>query len=429
MDSSHSGFTLIEVSIAMILMAGLTFGWLMTWAIDGLKAQSKFAGEQYRTVGRAVDSYLSLYHDQLQKLPHECSVTAYAESISLASSVSVAAGNCLAKLKSPRSPDTIISILNGLQPSVEELRSLYLLDAGFQNRLILPVEHKVAIPLHHRPSSTLAAAGYAVQIQKNCISTDCEKFQLTGYVFNTQPYLISRFRSFVSGHELLQDAWAAAGPDAMLSTHGSLGGSGELNSWGGGEVVPNPLRLFKSDGGSEGIPGILAVRVGYGSLSMGEFARLDGSRQITGSWNFGGQEVQGIKQLAAAAISAESLLVSGNAVMNSLLLKGDKGMTAAPLNVDGLVKAKQLAVSGSTKIDGSVQAGSLQTDAFVAKNVNVQGKANVRELVFDTNGKVLLPKAVIGQACDSTTQSLAISSDTSRFIICNATVGRWSPNP
>ena len=58
----------------------------------------------------------------------------------------------LAKLKSPRSPDTIISILNGLQPSIEELRSLYLLDAGFQNRLILPVEHKVAVQHNHVPA-------------------------------------------------------------------------------------------------------------------------------------------------------------------------------------------------------------------------------------------------------------------------------------
>lgn len=385
----HGGLSLLEVSLAMVVMAGLTLAWLMTWSTDTLKAQSRVAGQQYLALHAAVQDYMALHHVALLRLADDCSLVTLAQGRSLASPPAVVQGLCRVQLGAVNGSSVQIQVANGLQPSVAELQALRLLDATFRNALYMPTEAVVARPQAHAASSALADPGYAVRIQRVCASPACTSYQLSGLVFNTQPYSLQRLRSLASGLELLQDAWLAAGPDAALASPVAFGGSGELQGWGASFSVRNPIRTHQGNGSSTGLAGILGVRSGFGSATLAEFARTDGSRPMTGTWSFGNQDVRDVKLLAASTVQAGNLSVTQTTATDALQVRG----------------------VANTRV------------------LNVLGQATVGELRVPPGGKVLLPLAGIGQACDSRSQSLAMSLDGTRILVCHLTLGQWQANP
>ncbi len=382
------GFSLMEVSLAMVVMAGLTTAWLMLWSTETFKAQSRVAGQQYRTLDAAVRDYMALHHGALLGLPDECSLVTLAHTQSLASPPALVQGRCGLQLNAVKGLTGSGPVANGLQPSVAELQALGLLDSSFRNVLLMRTEAVVARPQNHAPSRELAEPGFAARIQRVCASTPCTSYQLSSLVFNTQPYSLQRLRSMASSLELLQDALLAAGPDAALASPAAFGGNGELQGWGASFSVANPIRLPAAGGSAAGLAGILGVRSGHGSAAQAEFARTDGSRPMTGTWSLGGQDVRDVKTLMAQTVYAQILDVADVTSTQILSVKGDAS----------------------------------------ANTLYVRTKATVRELSMLSNGKLRLPLASVGQACASGTQSLAMSRDGTRILVCNVLLGQWQAN-
>jgi len=72
-----------------------------------------------------------------------------------------------------------------------------------------------------------------------------------------------------------------------------------------------------------GLPGILAVRNGFGSSTLAQYARRDGTSKVTGRWDFDGNPIIGLSSLSASGVSSvtsstTSLAVNGTAQVQSL---------------------------------------------------------------------------------------------------------------
>lgn len=281
---------------------------LSVWQTEALRVQSQIAGAHYRQVSNALQEYMAIFHSQLLGLPDECSTVTLAVPYSLSSPDSVQLGACLLKLSAVNGGNATVKVENGLQPSIEDFKNLHLLDSTFKNTLLMPTVGMVAQPINHLSSPDLVPPGYATRIEKVCSTPSCGSYQLTGLTYNTQPYARRYARSLVSSLELLQTAQLAAGPDAAISTIAEFQGDNELYGYGKSFSVRNPLRIMSATG-STGLADILALRSGYASSSMAQYAQTDGSRKITGTWNFNGHDIQGIQRIDAQQLTLDELQV------------------------------------------------------------------------------------------------------------------------
>lgn len=372
--SRQAGFSLLEVAVLMSLLAGMLMTVLMLWRDEASRMQQKLAGQQYRVMESALNDYLGLYYLQLLQLPTDCGQVSLAVQRSLPSSPSVLAGACTLSL--PRSSGGVgkVTLSNGLQPTLEDLQALHVLDASFRPGLALPTLHVVAQPSAHIASNDLAAPRLAIRIEKLCAPSTCREFTLTGLVFNTQPYSYGPQRSLIDSHEMALNAFVGAGPQAALSSPRALKGDGELQGWMGSFRMTNPLRSWAEDGSSEGLPGVLGVRVVLGSARLGGLALADGSHPTTGNWNFQGHDVTGVRLFGAD--SAEV----------------------------GRLQVQELTVAGPSFLP------TLSTQSASAERVSVE--------------RLKLPRAASGTACDASTESLSLALDASTVLVCRADV--WS---
>jgi type II secretory pathway pseudopilin PulG len=370
---SRAGFSLLEVAVSLTLLSLMMTSLLMVWRAEAQRAQARLAGQQYRMHELALTDYLGLYHAQLLSLPADCGQVALAADRSLPSSASVAAGACRLRLPLANAGTGQVDVANGMQPKLEELQALRLIDATLRVGLVLPTVSVVAQPSEHQSGTEPVAARLAMRIEKACADGPCRNFLLTGLIFNTQPYDLARQRSGVDGLELAQDALAGAGPQAALSEPVELGGDGELVGWQGAFSVTNPLRTWSQDGASTGLPGILGVRVSLGNARLGGLAMADGSHQTMGNWDFRGHEVTGLRSVRSEAAEL------------------------------GQVQAQGLKVSGQATVK------DLQVDSSRVSSLSVD--------------RLNLPRAVTGGPCDGAAESLALAADGSAVLVCRG--GAW----
>lgn len=153
-----------------------------------------------------------------------------------------------------------------LQPTVAELATLGFLSAGYG-------------------STTMFGGGYNIVLTLTPAACTLPNCNIAGYVNTTQPILVDA----VVSAKAIGKALGEIGPDGGAA---QIAGA-TINGMNGGWSMVNPVA---------GQPrGIMAVRLGAGSLAFAQFLRRDGSLPMTGNLDMGGQNVTNAALMAFSA--------------------------------------------------------------------------------------------------------------------------------
>jgi prepilin-type N-terminal cleavage/methylation domain-containing protein len=371
MKHAHQpGFTLIELAVVVTIASALMVTITMAMNVHYKRMQTQLVGKQYQLVNAAVGDYMGVHYQALSALPADCAQLDLALGTSLPVVDSIRNGDC--RLSLPVAGSTV-TVNNGLQPSLPELRALRLLDRITSSELMLPTRNAVATSASGESSRDLAPSGFAVQVSKECPTTACtEGVQLSSLVFNTQPYVLGGEHLRRFGFDLVEELLMAAGADAAFSHPVPTGASSELRGSQDLYVHANPIRDYSlSKSASAGVPGILAIRNGHGSTTLAQFARRDGASKVTGSWDFDGHPIVGLSSLSSSGVSSVTSRTT------------------------------------SLSVTGAAQVHTLQAQTVSA-------------------GKLKLPAVTAHEACDPALESMGVSALEGLLLMCSVANRQWT---
>lgn len=302
------GFTLLELSIVLFIGSGFLMAMMLSVHSHMLQLRAQTMAQRYQAVQAAVQRYVQAHRSLLLALPADCSLPAWqAESPRPPSGV-VAMGACTVELTVQ---GRTLKIANGLQPAVEQLQSLGLLDPGVGLTLALDHEARVYSPAFAGQSAALAPPRLAVLLRKHCDTADCGgSSPLETLVYNLQPYVLEGGNWAFDRRDQVNLMFNELGDRAAMSQASDAG-----RLVGGGErfALDNPVQ----EASGAGTPGIVALR----SLPHSElddlWARRDGRSTITGDWDFGSRQLKGVSRLGARNLDAQDLQLSGRADLNA----------------------------------------------------------------------------------------------------------------
>lgn len=255
MKSSQGGFSLLEISLAMILGGILAISYLYNQIRDEQINSAKVQAGYFLQVSDAVGRYMQNYYDDLIVVPAVCGNLTWADGL-VSSATSTNCTFTTGSASGMKSP------VNAMAPTVAELQNLDMLDKSFSNSFLWATV---------KPDS----AGYVTRIQKWCDSvlvssepSNCSSaFQLKSLTFNSlafdKPDTGNFFR--LLRYEQLETAINVMGGDGFMSLEPEVDteGSGKLYSVGKKISIDNPVKLASgSGGGNKGSAGILAVQNG-----------------------------------------------------------------------------------------------------------------------------------------------------------------------
>lgn len=271
---SQTGFSLLELSLAIALAAMVSIGYLYNQTRDTEFNNAKAQAGYFLTVNDAVGKYMLSFYDDLKIIPTECS------------SVRLTAGNTPSAISSSincafttGSASGVLSPANVLQPTVADLQKLNVLDKSFQDSFLWSTLSTVNSPYASTCTTNCAAtpnaakAAFATQIQKWCngvviASADtCSSVQLKSLTFNSQPFADADIGSFfkMARFEKLNTAISSLGGEGFMSLELALDneGKGKLYGVGGKTSLDNPILYINAKDSSlsgRGIAGIMAIQ-------------------------------------------------------------------------------------------------------------------------------------------------------------------------
>jgi prepilin-type N-terminal cleavage/methylation domain-containing protein len=291
------GFTLIELSLVLVLMAMAISTFIVLQSQQAADNRARAVAQTYTRMNKAVGGYLQTYYKQLIALPPECSRIYWAANSGTGMATPSFTG-CSQSLQLNGGPVT--TVVNALQPTPKELASLGFLDGGsaFVDSLPLPTLSSANPTLAFTTGNWLVGSGgggssgsilpsrFMVLIQFMCINGGTVSvFNTTGacgsgtldlrsLVFNSQPYNV---QASDPSSQVLYQALDMMGTDGYLSgpgpgTNTPSQDSGELRAAKGAAepILTNPTRMVS---GNAGTPFILALRNGYGSADWSLFKK------------------------------------------------------------------------------------------------------------------------------------------------------------
>ena len=205
--------------------------------------------------------FLLTFYDDLGSIPAECStVLLRAGEAPTASSV-----NCNFQTGAKKGS---AGPVNAMQPSVEELKTLNMLDSSFNGGFLWSTALVVKKPDGSTPVT------YPTRIQRLCDnklmtevgSTCVNKPQYKSITFNTQPFVADNATSFfsLSRYEKMDTAIASMGSDGLMSLEPQIDADGKGKLYGVGKQISldNPI-LYKTPSvtttHNKGVEGILAA--------------------------------------------------------------------------------------------------------------------------------------------------------------------------
>lgn len=156
----------------------------------------------------------------------------------------------------------IAGVANPLQPTVAELVNLSLLEANFTSQNLFGSSYQNTVSL----------------VPAGCTPPNCN---VTGITFMTGPIQSVRGGAMVVDGGMLGTALKVAGGDGAVS---SPSNPTVFSGLGGAWTAPNPT----------GLPGLLAMRTGYGSSTMSQFVRRDGALPFVASQSMGGNKLKAV---------------------------------------------------------------------------------------------------------------------------------------
>lgn len=328
------GYILMEVMLAMFIFASMATYALYSQNMENKATEGRLLGQQYVAVNQAVGNYMVTHYAALEKLPVGCSQTAFAVGTPPALDTSL---DCSLIITNT------VSINNGMQPTVTEL-----IAAGFLKKARVSGGTSVGVPSipmemtvkETNPSTGAVATAVGrlfINIDRVCLATHtatpganslpqapgangCPALtttSLTSLVFNTQPYTMSTQASFGYANRM-GAVWTEIGADVAMS---NMSTGGELK--GANFEVNNPVR---KTAGNVGLPGIVAVRNGYGAAYANNHSRVDGSNPPTADWSFANNSITDVNKLTSQSVDTQTVmakLVDSDALKLGDRVEGD----------------------------------------------------------------------------------------------------------
>jgi prepilin-type N-terminal cleavage/methylation domain-containing protein len=276
---SQTGFSLLELSLAIALAAMVSIGYLYNQTRDTEFNTAKAQAGYFLTVNDAVGKYMLSFYDDLNNKSIETACSA----------VNLTAGNTPAPTTAKcvfqsGSASGVLSPANVMQPTVAELQKLGMLDKSFQDSFLWPTLSTVNRPYASNcdpktaactTTANAAPAAYATRIQKWCDGVlvtptnnlRCDMPQLKSLTFNSQPFADAEIGSFfkMARFEKLNTAISSMGGDGFMSLELALDneGKGKLYGVGGKTSLDNPILFIdgkNANVSNRGISGIMAIQ-------------------------------------------------------------------------------------------------------------------------------------------------------------------------
>ena len=259
--AKQSGFSLLEISLAIGLAAMVSIGYLYNQAQDNQVNNAKVQAGYFLTVNDAVGKYMLTFYDDLKVIPPDCSqvkLTAGGVPSAITSTCTFISGSASSASKTPE---------NALQPTVDDLKRLGMIDSSFQDRFMWPTLNTV-----NSPKSTCAPkdCNTGTNIAQTGAIASCNSaLQLKSLTFNSQPFAPTDTGSFfkLSRHEILSTAINAMGGDGMMSFETVLDSEKQGKLYGVGQQTSetNPIVYLnfsdsKDTSNNTGITGIMALK-------------------------------------------------------------------------------------------------------------------------------------------------------------------------
>ena len=279
----QSGFSLLEISLAIGLAAMVSIGYLYNQAQDNQVNNAKVQAGYFLTVNDAVGKYMLTFYDDLKVIPPDCSqvkLTAggVPSAITATTTCTFISGSASSPSRTPA---------NALQPTVDDLKRLSMLDSSFQDRFMWTTLNTVNAPKaagcspNCNTGTNTAPTGFVNRIQLVCDNTvqtgatkaSCNSaLQLKSLTFNSQPFAPTDTGSFfkLSRHDMLSTAINTMGGDGMMSFERVLDSEKQGKLYGVGRQTSetNPIVYINfsdstdtsNNTGITGITGIMAVK-------------------------------------------------------------------------------------------------------------------------------------------------------------------------
>ena len=303
---NQKGFTLIELGVTLSVLSAVLIATTVTLSMYYKRMHVQLVGQQYQAINSALGKYMQQYFPQLITLHPNCSVISMAVvDRPLTIPEEITKGACKLNLNKPFNPSVVVSVANGFQPTIDDLRKLDLLAGMTGTQLQLQTTNVVTETT--ADGDALAGPRFVVQISKVCNPSSCTSGSaLSSLVFNTQPFTmggdLTRFN-----FDLEEELLIAGGADAVIASLGmpATGFSYELK--GDLYSTKNPIRFYRTAGDSIGlgVRGIMALRNSYAATLDSDFARRDGTSIMTGDWEFSNKDVSQINNLTTFSVYAQ----------------------------------------------------------------------------------------------------------------------------
>jgi len=461
-QNRQGGFTLIEISIALIILTLMLIAIIAFQVDQARKDKARDVAQTYIWLNGAMESYLNQNYENLLLLPPECSVPRVVAPGSSGFTPPVAPTSC--QLSIPNNANNII-VQNGLQPTFQNLTDLGLIDGinvgvASNGRLPLPVITT------ERPASVqggnwltvdastntqiapnfnflvqLVCAGTAQTITNSATPCPNNRLDLRGLVYNPVPYDVSN----LGGQVFLGDVSRFGGMDIFYSERRAGTGAGASNPDSGtsasGELIAsnlgnqlslqNPVRFWQSANDSAGAPNILAARSGFQSSNWDLYVRRTGSTPLTSDWAVGTSTItsQGqinANQIDADTITARSINVGGVQDTQGSIFAAISGFIQNNFIVNGLTRLLGgVDIVGNTTITGNLTIPDDTSQVDISSQVSLRGQSNIFEFRLPSQDN-------LGNACDPNKETLrrevvasANHADGIRLLFCDESTSTW----
>ena len=300
------GYSLLEMSIVLSIGTGFLLAMTMAMHTHLLELRTRTMAQRYQTMQSSAQRYLEAFSPLLSQLPLACADRLYRTGLALQMPPVMHEGRCTLTLDYEGRRATVS---NALQPLALELRALGLLDAQTSTQIIMGHQSAVFLP-KQASTGTLAPPDLALRIRRLCESPACPGPTVwESVVYNRQPFELKGGTWGFNALDQVYLLFEGLGSGAAMSEGGSQ--KGALVTRRGEFSFENPV----IDASSQGVAGIVALRVTTHAWPSSTWARRDGQTPIAGPWNFSLHDLQGVARLGAKTVQAEDLQLSGRAEM------------------------------------------------------------------------------------------------------------------
>ncbi|OWQ44650.1 hypothetical protein CDL60_24545 [Roseateles noduli] len=444
----QSGFSLIEVTMALALLGAMSLGLLQVQQFQQIVEGGRQAGLRLAKLRDGAEQYVRDHGAALMALPAftACEKVALAQGSQGLQAGAQPVTGCELKINGR-------TVQNAFQPSIQELRDLDYV--AFDDSLPFPHGDTVIDGRTGQP----AAARWAISVRckANCSTaagTGSATPTLQVLLFNTQPFFATTDLPFGYGAQL-KAALQALGPDAMASLPGESAQTAAQLRGKGQTPVDNPLQagagigvpgvlashqlVFLDGGGTAGVPcGVPSPAHGASGPSgaarpgaTGATCR-DGSAKPTARWDFNGQDlvnvghlgVEGEANVAKTLTAREAIHANGGlfvrhpsngTVTRQLHNGGTVTQTLPVVDVEGHAVVRKKLIVGAGVHDYSFQAN--ETDGMLLNgSLAIRGGfVDVSSLqrggtLFDPRlDGIRIPHRAPGQACNQQSNDPRVS--------------------